>query len=47
MIKITWDKPFLRLLKKWKKKYPELISRFQEKLTLLSPQPFHPFIDSF
>jgi hypothetical protein len=34
MIEIVWDEPFLRILKKWKKKHPDLISKFEDKLTL-------------
>ncbi len=42
MIEIIWDKPFLRILKKWKKKQPELISQLEAKLILFSENPFHP-----
>jgi addiction module RelE/StbE family toxin len=42
MIKIVWDEPFLRILKKWKKKHPHLISKFENKLTLFCSKPFHP-----
>jgi addiction module RelE/StbE family toxin len=42
MIYIIWDKPFLRILKKWKKKQPELISQLEAKLILFSENPFHP-----
>jgi mRNA-degrading endonuclease YafQ of YafQ-DinJ toxin-antitoxin module len=41
MIELILDPPFLRILKKWCKKYPELIERFQEKLTLFTNEPFH------
>ena len=42
MIEILWDEPFLRILTKWKKKHPDLISKFETKLTLFSSEPFHP-----
>jgi mRNA-degrading endonuclease YafQ of YafQ-DinJ toxin-antitoxin module len=42
MIELILDAPFLRILKKWRKKHPELIGRFQEKLTLFTHEPFHP-----
>ncbi|MCY7334494.1 MAG: type II toxin-antitoxin system mRNA interferase toxin, RelE/StbE family [Pseudanabaena sp. CAN_BIN31] len=35
------DAPFLRILKKWRKKHPELIERFQQKLTLFTNEPLH------
>ncbi|MCR4344321.1 MAG: hypothetical protein NUV44_06100 [Candidatus Scalindua sp.] len=42
MIEIIWDKPFLRILKKWKKKHPDLIADFQDILILFTEKPFHP-----
>ncbi|MFB2974155.1 type II toxin-antitoxin system YafQ family toxin [Aerosakkonema sp. BLCC-F183] len=42
MIEIIWDEAFLRILKKWRKKHPELVERFQEKLSLFIKEPFHP-----
>lgn len=42
MIEIIFDEPFLRILKKWRKKHPELIDRFQQRLILFSNDPFHP-----
>jgi addiction module RelE/StbE family toxin len=42
MIEIIWDEPFLRILKKWRKKYPDLQERFQQKITLFVEEPFHP-----
>ncbi len=42
MIEIISDEAFLRILKKWRKKHPELVDRFQQKLTLFSRDPFHP-----
>ena len=41
MIELVWDAPFLRMLKKWKKKHPNLVSRFQERLTLFTEDPYH------
>jgi hypothetical protein len=34
MIEIIWDEPFLRILKKWRKKHPDLSERFQQKISL-------------
>ncbi|MEB3311980.1 MAG: type II toxin-antitoxin system mRNA interferase toxin, RelE/StbE family [Snowella sp.] len=42
MINIVWDDPFLKILKKWKKKHPDLIAKFEDKLTLFCSEPFHP-----
>jgi mRNA-degrading endonuclease YafQ of YafQ-DinJ toxin-antitoxin module len=36
------DESFTRILKKWRKKHPELNDRFQEKLELFKSEPFHP-----
>ena len=42
MVEIIWDKPFLRILKKWKKKHPDLIVNFQDTLAQFTENPFHP-----
>jgi addiction module RelE/StbE family toxin len=42
MIELISDEPFLRILKKWRKKHPELVERFQQKITLFTNEPFHP-----
>ncbi len=42
MIELILDEPFLRILKKWRKKHPELVDRFQQKFTLFTNEPFHP-----
>jgi addiction module RelE/StbE family toxin len=42
MIEIVWDEPFLRILKKWKKKHPDLRAKFEDKLALFCSEPFHP-----
>jgi addiction module RelE/StbE family toxin len=42
MIELILEAPFLRILKKWRKKHPELIERFQQKLILFINEPFHP-----
>jgi addiction module RelE/StbE family toxin len=42
MIELIWDEPFLRILKKWRKKHPELIERFQHKISVFTNEPFHP-----
>jgi addiction module RelE/StbE family toxin len=42
MIEIVWDEPFLRILKKWRKKHPDLKERFQQRIELFLQDPFHP-----
>lgn len=42
MIELIWDEPFLRILKKWLKKHPNLRERFQQKIDLFSQDPFNP-----
>jgi proteic killer suppression protein len=42
MIELSWDDSFTRILKKWRKKHPELVARFQQKLELFKNEPFHP-----
>ena len=42
MIELILDEPFFRILKKWRKKHPELVDRFQQKLILFTNEPFHP-----
>lgn len=42
MIELISDEPFLRTLKKWRKKHPDLVERFQEKISLFTKEPFHP-----
>lgn len=42
MIELILDEPFLRILKKWRKKHPELVDQFQQKLILFTNEPFHP-----
>ncbi len=42
MIEIIWDEPFLRILKKWRKKHPDLSEIFQQKVSLFIEEPFHP-----
>ena len=42
MIELILNESFLRILKKWRKKHPELVERFQQKLTLFTNEPFHP-----
>jgi len=42
MIELVWDDLFLRILKKWKKKHPNLMEKFQSKLNLFCSEPFHP-----
>jgi hypothetical protein len=42
MIEIIWDEPFLSILKKWRKKHPDLLERFQQKVSLFIEEPVHP-----
>ena len=41
MIELIWDEPFLKILKKWKKKHPDLLSKFEEKLIVFCSDPFN------
>ncbi|MDB9419909.1 MAG: type II toxin-antitoxin system mRNA interferase toxin, RelE/StbE family [Microcystis aeruginosa Ma_QC_Ca_00000000_S207] len=47
MINIVWDEPFLKILKKWKKKHPDLIAKFENKLTLFCSEPFHSSLKTY
>jgi mRNA-degrading endonuclease RelE of RelBE toxin-antitoxin system len=40
MIEIIWDEPFLRILKKWCKKHPNLVEKFQQKISLSQKNHF-------
>ncbi len=42
MIEIIWDEPFLKILKKWRKKHPNLTTRFEERLNVFVQNPFEP-----
>jgi addiction module RelE/StbE family toxin len=42
MIEIIWDEPFLRILKKWCKKHPNLVEKFRQRISLFTEEPFHP-----
>jgi len=42
VIELVWDTSFLRMLKKWKKKHPNLLPKFQERLQLFTDDPYHP-----
>ncbi len=42
MIEIIWDESFLRILKKWRKKHPNLVEKFQQKVDLFIQDPFDP-----
>jgi len=42
MIELVWNEAFVRAVKKWQKKHPELMDRFKERLRLFYEQPFHP-----
>lgn len=36
MIELVWDQPFIRLLKKWQKRHPDLVETFRKKLSLFT-----------
>lgn len=42
MVEIVWDEGFAKILKKWSKKHPDLISEFEIKLKIFAESPFHP-----
>lgn len=42
MIELFWDAPFTRILKKWKKRHPDLIVNFQSRLKLFTENPYDP-----
>jgi len=42
MIELVWDAAFIRAVKKWQKRHPELTERFKKRLRLFTEHPFHP-----
>jgi len=42
MVKLVWNENFERRYKKWARKHPDLISTFEEKVSLFEVEPFHP-----
>jgi addiction module RelE/StbE family toxin len=42
MIELIWDDPFIKNVKKWLKKYPDLKIRFEDRIRLFEKEPFHP-----
>jgi addiction module RelE/StbE family toxin len=42
MVEIIWDDPFIKNVKKWLKKHPELKIRFEDRIRLFVQEPFHP-----
>ena len=42
MIEIVWDDRFVKSLKKWIKKHPDVKDGFEKILSLLVENPFHP-----
>ncbi len=42
MIELVWDKKFVKILKKWGKKHPNLIKKYEDRLTLFVDTPFEP-----
>jgi addiction module RelE/StbE family toxin len=41
MIEIVWDNSFIRILKRWKKRHPESLDNFYDRLTQFTNNPFH------
>ncbi|MDM8566507.1 type II toxin-antitoxin system mRNA interferase toxin, RelE/StbE family [Candidatus Halobeggiatoa sp. HSG11] len=41
MIELIWDEKFIRILRKWKKKYPKQVKNLEAKLNLFINEPFH------
>ncbi|MFH1901114.1 MAG: hypothetical protein ABIK26_02550 [Candidatus Omnitrophota bacterium] len=44
MIEIIWDEKFKRIYKNWRKKHPDLVESFRNKMELFINNPFHPFL---
>ena len=42
MIEITYDNNFKKLFKKWKKRHPDIVDIFQNKLKQFAANPFNP-----
>ena len=40
MIEIIWDETFIKILRKWRKKHPDLIAKFEERLNIFVQNPF-------
>jgi len=44
MIELIWDEAFIRIIKKWRKKHPDLIKTFEDRILLFTKDPYHPFL---
>jgi len=44
MIELVWDSSFVRILKKWQKKHPDLIKVLENRLMLFTENPFDPVL---
>lgn len=44
MATIVYTKPYLRILKKFLRKHPELLHKYEKVLELLSINPWHPIL---
>jgi addiction module RelE/StbE family toxin len=42
MIELIWDDTFIKSVKKWLKKHPEMKTRFEERIRQFAKDPFHP-----
>lgn len=42
MVELVWDDSFLKNVKKWLNKHPELKIKFEERIHLFTQDPFHP-----
>ncbi|MBS1258305.1 MAG: hypothetical protein MAG551_01362 [Candidatus Scalindua arabica] len=47
MIELVWDAPFIRILKKWKKRHPDLIANFHSRLKLFESTVMTPNLKRF
>jgi addiction module RelE/StbE family toxin len=42
MVELIWDDPFIKNVRKWLRKHPEMKIRFEERIHLFAQEPFHP-----
>ncbi|MBC8487374.1 MAG: type II toxin-antitoxin system mRNA interferase toxin, RelE/StbE family [Bacteroidetes bacterium] len=44
MIELIWDEAFIRIIKKWRKKHPDLIKIFEKRILIFIEDPYHPLL---
>jgi len=44
VIKLIWDEPFLKTLKKWQRKHPDLRPKLQERISEFCVDPYQPLL---